>query len=309
MMELEIKSCQEVINEDDQEALTVWRLINNRDATEINLNRLLDVDIFECDWWGKDKKLISVSYSDWDENYNMALISSSGHIVLRDIYSVEEDLLEPHDCFIVQVTGRQLLAYDSAEYYGIDPDEYRMGVMNKWGEYIVSPDYSKIYFEEEDCLFYARKSGDETKYTLDGNVISKSTIKWSLEEELKTLTEFTNSEIEVIYDFELGNGEKADVAFLHGGKCVALGHFTEHYLKNKAKEYLCFFNYGAGHNFHNCGTITNYWFYYNGDAVVFNNFYSSHLEDCHVENFEIFAKILIQRLKNEAEYILDERLT
>ncbi|MBC5772783.1 hypothetical protein H8S95_01800 [Pontibacter sp. KCTC 32443] len=310
-MELELKAHRELINEDedDQETITVWRLINNKDAIEINLNRLLDVDISECDWWGEDQKLISVSYCDWDENHNMALVSNTGQILLRDIYSVEEDLLEQLDCFIVLVTGRQLLEYNSAEYYGIDPDDYRMGVMSKWGEYIISPDYDKIYFEEEDYLFYASRRGNEKKYTLDGNVISKSTIKRSLEEELKTLSEFTNSGIEVIYDFKLGSGEKADVAFLHGGKCIALGHFTEHHLKNKEKEYLCFFNYGAGHNFHNCGTITNYWFYYNGDAVVFNNFYSSHLKDCHEENFESFAKILIQRLKNEAEYLLDERLS
>ncbi|WP_439880729.1 hypothetical protein ACSX1A_16420 [Pontibacter sp. MBLB2868] len=302
-MELELKDCREVINEDekDQEVITVWRLINNKDATEINLNRLLDVDISECDWYGEDQKLISISYYDWDENYAMALVSSSGQVMLRDIYSVEEDLLEHHDCFVVQVRGRQLLAYDSAEYYGIDPDDYRMGVMNKWGDYIVSPDYDHICFEEEDHLFHASGYGGETKYTLNGNVISKATIKYSLEEELQNLSTFTESGIEVIYDYKLGSGVKADVAFLYGGKCIALGHFTEHYLKNKEKEHLCFFTYEACHSFHNCGTIAKYWFYYNGDTVVFNDFSSTFLEGRYVDSFEGFAELLMRNLKLEAE--------
>ena len=64
------------------------------------------------------------------------------------------------------------LGYEETEY-DLAPDDWKMAVINKHGDYIIPPKYTHIDFEEDEDIFYANNNDRENirKFSLDGTLI------------------------------------------------------------------------------------------------------------------------------------------
>ena len=166
-MQLELTSTEEIVNDEE---VTVWRIVRNGGQEDIILNGLFRDGISECSWLDEERKLISVFYVDWDGNEVYAMVNSAGEILRKGITMIE-DVVADEQLFIIQVTGLGL--GDEASDYGLHSDNLRMAVVNRDGEFVISPEYERIRYEEDEKLFYADTAlKGECKFGIDGKTIS-----------------------------------------------------------------------------------------------------------------------------------------
>jgi len=165
-MKVELKSKKEII---DDEEITIWQLDKNDGAIVITINKLFDDTICECDWLDDKHKFLQVMYSDWDSNELFAIVNTDGEIIRDAIRSVEEYIEKPQ-LFIVEMSGFGLGS--EASEHDLSADDWKMAVINRYGEFVIEPIYPKIYFEDEESTFYADNyTGEKIKYSVDGKKV------------------------------------------------------------------------------------------------------------------------------------------
>lgn len=162
-MKIKLKSEQQIIDDDE---ITVWILDKGNGTIIININKLFNDTINECDWLDDGHQFLQVMYSDWDDNELFAIVNTNGEIIRNGIRSVE-DFLEKQNLFIVEMSGVGM--GDEASEYGISKDDWKMAVINKNGDFVVPPEFNDIWFDEDENLFYA---DDKHKFTIDGKELN-----------------------------------------------------------------------------------------------------------------------------------------
>jgi hypothetical protein len=162
-MKAELKSSEHFIDYDE---ITVWELHTPVGAV-ININKLFDDSVAECSWIDDDHKYLRVDYYDWDSNELTALVDSEGDIIRKGILNVEEYLPE-HGLFIVEMSGFGM--GDRARDFDLEDDDSKMAVINRFGDFVIKPEYRSIIFEPEENLFYAGSgySGYDYAFSLEG---------------------------------------------------------------------------------------------------------------------------------------------
>jgi len=159
---------KEEIVEDNE--VTIWYIDKDNGAILININKILDETITDCNWIGRDNKFLSVEYTDWDNNELIAILNDRGEIIKRGLEEIEL-FIEEKELFIAIFSGYGL--GDDACYYNLGIDECKMSVLNYFGKFIIDPIYDEIHFNEEEFCFYAKNySGVELKFTLNGEILN-----------------------------------------------------------------------------------------------------------------------------------------
>lgn len=165
-METILNSYQEII---DDEEVTVWQLDNNDGAKVITINKLFKDEVLDCEWLDCNEDFLLVMYSDWDSNELYAIVDTNG-VIIRDAIRSIECCVESANLIIVEMSGFGM--GDEAAEYHLAADDWKMGVINQYGEFIIDPKYLTIYFDEQENVFCAgNHSGDELRYTIEGEKI------------------------------------------------------------------------------------------------------------------------------------------
>ncbi|HPT72169.1 MAG TPA: hypothetical protein PLE74_07800 [Candidatus Cloacimonadota bacterium] len=152
------------------ENVTVWRIEKDEGAIVININKILGEDVTDCHWEGNHQTYLIAEYSDWDSNELWAIIDANGQLIKKGIRSIEQYIAK-YQLFIVEMSGFAL-GYEATEY-DLAPDDWKMAVINKHGDYIIPPKYPQIDFEEGDDFFYVKNysSEDIRKVSINGTSI------------------------------------------------------------------------------------------------------------------------------------------
>ena len=91
-----------------------------------------------------------------------------GEIIRKGILSVEEVLDKPQ-LFIVQMSGAAMDSEVSEFEFGLAADDWKMAVLDKYGEFTIEPCYDAIWLEEGETFFCATgRNGDEYRFSLAG---------------------------------------------------------------------------------------------------------------------------------------------
>ncbi len=166
-MKIELKSKTEII---DEEEITTWQIDKNDGAIVITLNKLIEDTICECMWVDTNRTYLQVMYMDWDSNELFAIVHTNGYVVRNAIRSLEA-YIESLQLFIVEMSGFGL-GLEATEYH-LAADDWKMAVVNRHGDFVIGPEYSKIYFEDDENVFYANNyNDDEVRYAVNGKVIN-----------------------------------------------------------------------------------------------------------------------------------------
>ncbi len=161
-MDIEIITEETII---DNDAVTLWKLNKGNGAIIIDLNKLLDLSIVECEWLSQNKKYIILQYRDWDSMEYFAITSSDGTLIKKGV--TEFEFIEKEELFIILLSGNGL--DEEATYYNVGYNDYKMAVINKYGKYVMEPEYNSIkYYDDEDVLY-----ADGNVYTFNGSFIKK----------------------------------------------------------------------------------------------------------------------------------------
>jgi hypothetical protein len=157
----------EIITYEDNDKNTKY-ILNKGDGTIIiDLEKLLDATISECEWLGENKNYLELMYLEWDSTEHFAIVSNNGEIVKKGILKIHH-YISKINVFVVLITGFGLGEND-ATYYNVDHDDQKMAVIDEYGKFILTPEFNKIkYFDDED-VFYA----DGHIYDFDGKFIGK----------------------------------------------------------------------------------------------------------------------------------------
>ncbi len=166
-MKAELKSSEHFIDHDE---VTVWEL-HTSDGKVVNINTLFDDSVADCSWIDDDHEFLRVDYYDWDSNELTALVDSEGDIIRKGILNVEEYLPE-HGLFILEMSGFGM--GDEARDYDLESDDTKMAVINRFGKFIIPPEYDRIFFEPDDNQFSADRLYDEREFffTLEGKKVN-----------------------------------------------------------------------------------------------------------------------------------------
>lgn len=161
-MDIEIITEETLIDNDE---VTIWKLNKGNGAIIIDLNKLLDLVITDCDWLSANKKYMQLQYVDWDSIEYFAIVSSDGSLIKKGITEVE--FIEKEELFITLFSGKGL--DEEATYYNVGYDDFKMAVINKYGKYVMTPEYNSIkYYGDEDVLYV-----DGNVYAFNGSFIKK----------------------------------------------------------------------------------------------------------------------------------------
>lgn len=147
---------------------TLWRL-NNGDEI-ITINNIFGGSATECGWIGIDNKFLEVMYCDWDSLELFAIIDLKGKIIIKGLRSIEK-YIETEQIFIVEITGRAIEG--ESIYFDLPYDEWKMAVIDRFGNFIIPPSYFHISFDEETQTF----TGDNYNFLKDRYTVKGEHIK------------------------------------------------------------------------------------------------------------------------------------
>jgi|WetSurMetagenome_2_1015567.scaffolds.fasta_scaffold303119_2 hypothetical protein len=142
IMKTILTSKEEII---DGEEVTVWYIDKGDGTILINLNKILEEEISDCEWLGTKNKFLAANYTDWDSRELLAIFNDEGQIIRKGISNIET-FIEKNDSFIITVSGYGL--GEEAAFYNIAADDLKMAVINTSGEFIIAPKFDKIQFED-----------------------------------------------------------------------------------------------------------------------------------------------------------------
>lgn len=158
----EIKDGNEIIN---------WQIDIDYGTKVISINKLLNKSIIECDWLDDKHEYLEVMYAEWNSLELFAIVRSDG-ILVRDAIREVQEYIEELDLFIVEMSGFGM-AGESMEYDLAD-DDWKMGVVNRHGDFIVKPEYIKVSFDEQEGVFIADNNFKEKdEFSISGKKISR----------------------------------------------------------------------------------------------------------------------------------------
>ncbi|MDJ1497663.1 hypothetical protein QNI19_32285 [Cytophagaceae bacterium DM2B3-1] len=133
------------------EEITVWQVEKKNGAVIITINQLFDDHIFDCQWLDEKQTYLKVFYTDWDSNELCAIVNPDGKIIRKGIRSLK-GYIEKYQLFIVEMSG--LAMGSEAINYLLSEFDWKMGVVNQRGEFIINPAYDSIRFDHDQELFY-----------------------------------------------------------------------------------------------------------------------------------------------------------
>ncbi|MBQ4915284.1 hypothetical protein J8L85_12600 [Maribacter sp. MMG018] len=160
----EIITYQEIVEGDE---VTKYKLNKNNGTILIDLEKLLNATVTECEWLGEDKSYLELMYYEWDSTEHFAIVSKDGDLVKKGIKEIHHYIPEV-ELFVVMFTGFGLGENDSA-YYSVANDDWKMSVINRYGDYILEPIFNKIQHFDDEELFYV----DGSVYNFKGEFIKK----------------------------------------------------------------------------------------------------------------------------------------
>ena len=157
----------EVVEIDGDES-TVWYL-DSPHGVSTNLNQALREDVLECQWIDQDETLLQVRYSNWDSRELIAIVNHNGQLLRNAIVEIYRFLPE-HALFIAEMYFADMGA--ESAYYSVSEFETKLGVIDRYGKFLVSPIYERIVFDDDDGIFFAHgKSDKPDKFNKDGHAI------------------------------------------------------------------------------------------------------------------------------------------
>ncbi len=160
----EIITYQENVEGDE---VTKYKLDKGNGTIVIDLEKLLNATVSECEWLGEDKSYLQVMYGEWEGTDHFAIVSKDGDLVKKGIKEIYH-FIPGVKLFVVMFTGFGLGENDRA-YYSVANDDWKMGVINRYGDYILEPKFNKIQYFDDEELFYA----DGIIYDFKGEFIKK----------------------------------------------------------------------------------------------------------------------------------------
>jgi hypothetical protein len=167
-MHIELRKIEEII---DGIEITTWQIDRNYGALVITLNKILNKSIIECEWLDDKHNYIQVMYSEWNSLELFAIFRSDG-IIVRDAIREVQKYIEELDLFIVEMSGYGM-AGEGLEYDLAD-DDWKIGVVNRHGDFIVNPEYIKVSFDEQERVFIADNNFKEKdEFSASGKKISR----------------------------------------------------------------------------------------------------------------------------------------
>jgi hypothetical protein len=153
---------------DDDDEVAIYEL-HRADGKVININDLFDDGVSDFRWIGEDHEFLNVGYSDWDSSEFTAIVNTDGEILRKGILEIDEYVRE-HALFVVRMSGFGM--HDEALDYDMQSDDEKIAVINRFGDFVIGPEYDSIVYEPEENLFYAwygyGSNEIEHKFTLDG---------------------------------------------------------------------------------------------------------------------------------------------
>lgn len=163
-MNIELISEEKII---DNEEVTSWKLDKGNGAVITDLDKLLDIDIIECTWLGNEKQYIEVMHSEWNSMEHFAVVTNDGRLVKKGMAEISK-FIEKEQLFLVMFSGFGLGEEESA-YYNLAHNDSKMAVINRYGDYILTPEYNSIqHFYDEEVLY-----ADGGIYDFKGKFIKK----------------------------------------------------------------------------------------------------------------------------------------
>jgi hypothetical protein len=167
-MHIELRKIEEIINGNEK---TTWQIDRDYGAIVITINELLNKFIIECEWFDDKHEYLEVMYSEWNSLELFAIVRSDG-IIVRDAIREVQEYIEELDLFIVEMSGFGM-AGEGMEYDLAD-DDWKMGVVNRHGDFIVKPEYNKVSFDEQERIFIADNNLKEmNQFSVSGSKISR----------------------------------------------------------------------------------------------------------------------------------------
>ena len=164
-MSIEIIASEEIV---DGEEVTIWRLNKDEGTVVVNLNKLLDNGVCECYWLGEKHHYLQVMHVDWTGLEVWAIVSIYGVIIRKYVKSVEH-FIEKYYLFIVEMSGVDL--GEEAWEYGLEAEDCRMAVINRFGNFTIPPEYDSIKYYDDENIFYTEYKGIKYKFSMDGKII------------------------------------------------------------------------------------------------------------------------------------------
>lgn len=158
-----------VEGEEDDE-ISIWELKTPKGKV-LNIADILDHSVSDCNWVDEDHEFLDVFYSDWDSSEFSAILNKNGDVLRKGILEIAEYVKE-HALFVVRMSGFGM--HDEARDYDMESDDEKMAVINRFGGFVVPPEYDRLGFEPDDNLFYADNYRDDREFyfTLEGNPVS-----------------------------------------------------------------------------------------------------------------------------------------
>ena len=163
-MNIELISEETIIENDE---VTSWKLDKGNGAVITDLTKLLNLEIIECNWLDDTRRYLMVMHSEYDSMEHFAIVSNEGRLIKKNIKEIHH-VMQKEELFVVQFSGFGLGEEDAA-YYNVGQDDWKMAVIDKYGDYVLAPEYNSIrYYEDEEVLY-----ADGNIYDFKGNFIKK----------------------------------------------------------------------------------------------------------------------------------------
>jgi hypothetical protein len=163
-MTTQITTTTEII---EDEEITVWWLDKNNGTILINLNKALDEErVTACYWIDSQQTFLQIQYTDHVNGMEYwAILDSHGQLLRKGISSIDE-IVATKGLFLLHITGAGL--DNESDYYGIAYEDSKPAVINRYGAFVIPPEYTQIYYEEDEQTFYAKTSysSEPIKFTL-----------------------------------------------------------------------------------------------------------------------------------------------
>jgi hypothetical protein len=165
-MHIELRKIEETI---DGNEITTWQIDRDYGAIVITLNKVFKKPIIECNWLDDKHEFLELMYAEWNSLEIFAIIRSDGFVV-RDAIRAIQNYIQEFGLFIVEMSGFGMGG--EAREYDLEGDDWKMGVINRYGDFLVNPEYYNISFDEIERVFIAdnyHKNPD--KFSVSGKMI------------------------------------------------------------------------------------------------------------------------------------------
>ena len=155
-----IKRIEIIDNDEEKEK---WLIYRDNGAVIIDLEKKIDRHIIECSWIDEERKYIELFYSFMDYEV-FAIVNSWGNLICASLREITE-YIEEEEAFIVEICDIDEIDRYNEFFWSVDAVSLT-AVINHFGNFIVEPTKSRVYYVEDEKLFF------EGDYRGDGRLIN-----------------------------------------------------------------------------------------------------------------------------------------